>query len=60
MPGPFTLGKWYLPLGIIAVAWVQFVTILLLFPGGTNPAPDEMSEFGSRHLLIIRATSMVI
>ena len=51
MPGPFTLGKWYIPLGIIAVAWVQFVTILLLFPGGTNPAPDEMSECLLRHPL---------
>ena len=43
-PGPFSLGKWYMPLGIIAVAWVQFVTVLLLFPGGSNPPADEMSE----------------
>jgi amino acid transporter len=31
-PGPFHLGKWSTPLGIIAVAWVNFVCILLLFP----------------------------
>ncbi|KAJ3540886.1 hypothetical protein NM688_g6163 [Phlebia brevispora] len=42
-PGPFSLGKWYMPIGIIAVAWVQFVTVLLLFPGESNPPPDEMN-----------------
>lgn len=45
VPGPFTLGKWYMPIGIIAVVWVQFITVLLLFPPGSNPPADEMSEF---------------
>ncbi|TDL19592.1 amino acid transporter [Rickenella mellea] len=34
VPGPFTLGKWYMPLGIIAVSWVTFIVVLLIFPGG--------------------------
>lgn len=43
--GPFSLGKWYLPIGIVAVTWVLFITILLLFPGASNPPADEMSTW---------------
>ena len=43
-PGPFSLGKWYMPIGIIAVAWVSFITVLLLFPPEVNPTPETMSE----------------
>jgi len=41
--GPFSLGRWYLPIGIIAVAWVTFIVILLLFPGGQTPTPQTMN-----------------
>lgn len=44
VPGPFSLGKWYLPVGIVAVSWVAFIIILLLFPGGSNPSAADMSE----------------
>jgi hypothetical protein len=30
--GPFTLGKWGKPVNYIAIAWVSFVTVVLLFP----------------------------
>ncbi|ETW84091.1 amino acid transporter [Heterobasidion irregulare TC 32-1] len=30
--GPFNLGKWYTLSGSIAVAWVAFIVVLLLFP----------------------------
>ncbi|GJE88068.1 amino acid transporter [Phanerochaete sordida] len=43
VPGPFSLGRWYMPLGIIAVAWVCFITILLLFPPVSNPTADTMN-----------------
>jgi hypothetical protein len=43
-PGPFTLGRWYLPIGIIAVAWVSFITLVLLFPSYRHPSASEMSE----------------
>ena len=46
-PGPFSLGKWYMPIGIIAVAWVSFITVLLLFPPEVNPTPETMSECSS-------------
>ncbi|CCL99204.1 uncharacterized protein FIBRA_01219 [Fibroporia radiculosa] len=32
VPGPFSLGKWYLPIGCAAVAWVTFIIVLLSFP----------------------------
>ena len=44
VPGPFSLGRWYMPLGIVAVAWVCFITILLLFPPVSNPTADTMSK----------------
>ncbi|RPD67510.1 amino acid transporter [Lentinus tigrinus ALCF2SS1-7] len=42
-PGPFSLGKWYLPTGIIAVAWVSFITVLLLFPPEEHPTAETMN-----------------
>ncbi|EPT00889.1 hypothetical protein FOMPIDRAFT_1121835 [Fomitopsis schrenkii] len=43
VPGPFSLGKWYLPIGAIACAWVVFIVVLLLFPPESNPAADTMN-----------------
>ncbi|TDL27161.1 amino acid transporter [Rickenella mellea] len=37
-PGPFTLGKWGLPVGIISVLWMTFMGIVFLFP--TTPQTD--------------------
>jgi amino acid transporter len=31
-PGPWTLGKWYKPIGIIAVTWVVVITLLFFAP----------------------------
>src|SRR3954463_14727116 len=31
-PGPWTLGRWSRPIGIIAVAWVVFITVLFMLP----------------------------
>ena len=44
MPGPFNLGKWYMPIGIIAVSWVTFIVILLLFPAGSSVTAKSMSK----------------
>ncbi|EKM56083.1 uncharacterized protein PHACADRAFT_257146 [Phanerochaete carnosa HHB-10118-sp] len=43
VPGPFSLGRWYMPLGIIAVAWVCFITLLLLFPPVAHPTAGTMN-----------------
>lgn len=42
--GPFSLGKWYMPIGIVAVAWVSFIVVLLLFPSGSTTTAQTMSE----------------
>ncbi|KAH7914587.1 amino acid transporter [Hygrophoropsis aurantiaca] len=32
IPGPFSLGSWYMPIGIVSILWVAFMVVLLLFP----------------------------
>ncbi len=44
VPGPFTLGRWYFATGVVAVAWVTFIVILLLFPSGNAVVAETMSE----------------
>ncbi|KAI0940376.1 hypothetical protein AcW1_005133 [Taiwanofungus camphoratus] len=41
--GPFSLGKWYMPIGIIACAWVCFIVVLLLFPPGQTTTAQTMN-----------------
>ncbi|EPQ52993.1 amino acid transporter [Gloeophyllum trabeum ATCC 11539] len=43
VPGPFSLGRWYMPIGIVAVAWVAFIIVLLLFPSASSVTADEMN-----------------
>ncbi|KII85987.1 hypothetical protein PLICRDRAFT_44440 [Plicaturopsis crispa FD-325 SS-3] len=43
VPGPFSLGKWAVPVGTVAVAWVAFICVLLLFPPGVVTAPESMN-----------------
>ena len=45
VPGPFSLGKWYMPIGIVAVSWVTFIVILLVFPSGSIVSADTMSKW---------------
>ncbi|EJF62151.1 amino acid transporter [Dichomitus squalens LYAD-421 SS1] len=41
--GPFSLGRWYMPIGIIAVLWVCFITVLLMFPPEAHPTAQTMN-----------------
>jgi len=43
VPGPFSLGRWYMPLGIIACSWVAFIVVLLLFPQTSTVKGDNMN-----------------
>ncbi|KAH9890370.1 amino acid transporter [Cubamyces lactineus] len=43
VPGPFSLGRWFMPTGIIAVAWVVFIVILLCFPSSQTTNAGEMN-----------------
>ena len=42
--GPFSLGKWYMPMGVIAVSWVMFIVVLLLFPSASSTTAQTMSK----------------
>jgi len=42
-PGPFTLGRWYMPVGIVAVSWVAFIIVLLLFPPSQATSAQGMN-----------------
>jgi hypothetical protein len=43
VPGYFTLGRWATPIGAIAVAWVSFIVVLLMFPPDQTTSPSTMS-----------------
>ena len=42
-PGPFSLGRWGIPLGYISVAWVSFIIVLLMFPPSQSVDAEDMS-----------------
>ena len=41
-PGPWQLGRWSRPIGIIAVTWVAFITILFMLP---TVRPVQLGNF---------------
>lgn len=45
VPGPFSLGRWAVPVGTIAVAWVAYIVVLLFFPPGQTTTAQGMSEW---------------
>jgi hypothetical protein len=45
VPGSFSLGRWVVPIGAIAVAWVTFINVLLMFPTVIPTTAKNMSEF---------------
>jgi amino acid transporter len=40
--GPFTLGKWGLPLNAVSITWVVFISIVLFFPSTRPVTPSNM------------------
>ncbi|TFY80921.1 hypothetical protein EWM64_g3090 [Hericium alpestre] len=42
-PGPFTLGKWGLPVAVVAVLWMWFMIIILMFPPSPDPNATTMN-----------------
>ncbi|KII85982.1 hypothetical protein PLICRDRAFT_115199 [Plicaturopsis crispa FD-325 SS-3] len=43
VPGPFSLGSWYMPVGIVSVSWVAFIVVLLIFPSSQTTTAEEMN-----------------
>ncbi|OBZ78505.1 GABA-specific permease [Grifola frondosa] len=42
-PGPFTLGKWGLPVVLVAISWMMFSIIIVAFPTSPMPSAPEMN-----------------
>ncbi|CAO3679257.1 unnamed protein product [Umbelopsis ramanniana] len=43
VPGPFSLGKWAVPLGTVACLWVTFISVIFLFPSELPVTPLTMN-----------------
>lgn len=43
IPGPFTLGRWATPIGMIATTWVSFTCVILIFPAGVKLTAATMN-----------------
>ncbi|KAJ7659582.1 APC amino acid permease [Mycena polygramma] len=41
--GPFYLGVFSLPVAVIAVLWMAFMTVVLMFPTGRDPSAQTMN-----------------
>ncbi|EIM85682.1 amino acid transporter [Stereum hirsutum FP-91666 SS1] len=42
-PGPFSLGRWFMPIGIVAVLWVAFINVILVFPPDSATTAETMN-----------------
>ncbi|EIW55875.1 APC amino acid permease [Trametes versicolor FP-101664 SS1] len=43
VPGPFTLGRFGLPVAVVAVCWMIFSVVMLAFPTAPGPTANEMN-----------------
>lgn len=50
--GPWNLGRWSRPIGIIAVVWVAFVTMLFLLPQ-TSPVTVDSFNYAGVALVVV-------
>ncbi|MBV6695674.1 amino acid permease [Kitasatospora aureofaciens] len=51
-PGPWNLGRWGRPVGVLAVAWVALVTVLVCLPQ-TSPVTAETFNYAPVTLLVV-------
>jgi amino acid transporter len=42
-PGPWTLGRWSKPVGVIAIVWVAFITVLFMLPQVSPVGPTTFN-----------------
>ncbi|KAF8330575.1 amino acid/polyamine transporter I [Cantharellus anzutake] len=42
-PGPFYLGRWGLPIAIVAVHFMAFINVIFLFPSTPHPGANDMN-----------------
>ncbi len=52
VPGPWNLGRWSRPIGIVAVAWVAFITVLFMLPQ-VNPVTRNTFNYTPVAVLVV-------
>ena len=52
VPGPWDLGRWSRPIGIVAVAWVAFITVLFMLPQ-VNPVTRTTFNYTPVAVLVV-------
>jgi amino acid transporter len=55
-PGPWNLGKWSKPIGIVATIWVVFITILFMLP---TASPVTAQSFNYTPVVVLGATALI-
>jgi len=51
--GPWHLGRWSRPIGIIAVAWVVFITVLFMLPQFTFDLTGTTFNYAPLAVLVV-------
>ncbi len=55
-PGPWNLGKWSKPIGIVATIWVVFIAVLFMLPTAN---PISSKNFNYTPLVVLGATILI-
>ncbi|KAF9445828.1 amino acid transporter [Macrolepiota fuliginosa MF-IS2] len=50
-PGPFSLGRWSRPIGIIAILWALFVSVVVFFP--LNPHIKSSNDMNYAVVIVV-------
>ncbi|MET9293484.1 amino acid permease [Streptomyces sp. NPDC003077] len=57
-PGPWNLGRWGVPIGVVAVVWVAFVTVLFCLPQ-SHPVSLENFNYAPVALVVVLVLASV-
>ncbi|MFI6469860.1 amino acid permease [Streptomyces sp. NPDC050516] len=59
-PGPWNLGRWGVPIGIIAVVWVAFVTVLFCLPQSRPESGELMTSDTFNYAPVALLASLIL
>jgi amino acid transporter len=56
-PGPWNLGKWSRPIGIVSIVWVVFIVVLFMLP---TASPVTAQTFNYTPIVVLGATAILL
>jgi amino acid transporter len=56
-PGPWSLGKWSRPIGIVSIVWVVFIVVLFMLP---TASPVTVQSFNYTPVVMLGATAILL